>query len=101
MDQNQRETDSQTSEVAGTDFLISRAQNHQHEEECGDDLHEAGAQRTTGIGNAVRAKTHHAFCNAFCRRGDDVNECQQDSTGNDTADDLALSVVQLKQDVEP
>ena len=89
VDEDQGQTDGQTGEVARAEFAVGGTQNHEHEDEGGDDLHEAGAHCTASVGHAVAAETHHAFGDAFSAGRHDVDERQQDGTGKDTADELA------------
>ena len=89
MDEDQGQTDGETGEVAGAELAVGGAENHEHEDEGGDDLHEASAPDAAGVSHAVAAETHHAFGDAFSTGRHDVDESQQASTGKDTADELA------------
>ncbi len=89
VDEDQGQTDGETGEVACTELAVGGAENHEHEDEGGDDLHEASAPNTAGVSHAIATETHHAFGDAFSTGSHDVDESQQASTSEDAAYELA------------
>ena len=87
--EDEGQTDGETGEVARTEFAVGGTQYHEHEDEGGDDLHEASAPDAAGVSHAIAAETPHAVSDAFSSRSHDVDERQQASTSKDTADELA------------
>ena len=82
--QDQRKADGQTGEIARADLAVSRSEDHEHEEEGRDDLDEESAAETACIRHAVGTETAGKI-----RGGDDIDEQEQDGTGEQTADHLA------------
>ena len=93
VDEDQGQTDGETGEVACAEFAVGGAENHEHEDEGGDDLHEASAPDTASVSHAVGSKTfkacsHTSACHSFVGRSN-IGYSQQASTSEDTADELA------------
>ena len=87
VDEDEAETDSKSCEVACADLRIGGAQNYEHEEECGDHLHESCTPYASGVSNTVGAEAAGEI-----RSTDDGCDCTEQSAGKDTADKLAAPV---------
>lgn len=68
VDENQRQTDGETGEVASTHFAVSSAQHHQDKEERGNDLHEEGTASTASVGHTIGAETLHILSDVHAER---------------------------------
>ena len=93
MHEDEGQTDGETGEVTRTELAVGGAQHHEHEDEGGDDLHEASAPRTAGMCHSVCSETietcsHTSICHSGIRGGY-MGKCKQTSTSEDTADELA------------
>ena len=84
VDENEAETDCKACGFACAILGICCTKNNQDKDEGSNDLNKACAPYATGIGDAVGAKTAGKI-----RSGNNLGKQKQQSTGNDTADNLA------------
>ena len=89
MDENQRETDCKSCEVACSDFAVGGSEDYEYEEEGSYYLYEESSACSTGSGDTVTTETGRVGTLEGYGRCHNLGEQKEESTGHEGTDDLA------------